>query len=142
MDEATSEHWGHTFTNKNTAFKCLEELETYTQKQWGNFRQIKAWRMDGGKEYAPIKIKQTCIHLGQRLKISITYAPWQDGKVERSIRIIIEKVRKSMIAIQIPAFLWTKISKACIYITNRNATSTVKSKTPVGTFLDQVDPDH
>ena len=52
-DEATSERWGYTFNTKNSAFECLKVFMSYAQTQWGEFRKIKAWRMDGGTEYAP-----------------------------------------------------------------------------------------
>ena len=81
-----------------------------------------------------------CAELGQRIELSTPYAPWQDGKVERSIRTIIEKVTKTMIAMEIPAYLWPEIFLACIHINNRTVSSTLKGKTPIKAFLDQVDP--
>ncbi|KAI0998651.1 hypothetical protein K3495_g9541 [Podosphaera aphanis] len=78
--------------------------------------QIKAWRMDGGTEYAPRQFKEMCAELGQRIEVSTPYAPWKDGKAELSIRTFIEKVRKTMLAMEIPAFLWPGIFLACIYI--------------------------
>ena len=103
----------------------------YSETQWGKYRKIKAWRMDGGSEYAPSKFKEMCADLGQRIEISTPYAPWQDGRAERSIRTIIGKVRKTMIAMEIPAHLWPEIFSACIYINNRTCTSTLNGKTPV-----------
>ncbi|KAI0994487.1 hypothetical protein K3495_g13695, partial [Podosphaera aphanis] len=141
-DEATSEKWGYTFNKKNIAFDCLREFTNFAQKQWGDYRQIKAWRMDGGKEYAPSRFNEMCIELGQKIEISTPYAPWQDGRAERSIRTIIEKVRKSMIAMEIPSYLWPHIFSACIYITNRTATSTLNGLTPIEAFLNQVDPEY
>ncbi|KAI0992582.1 hypothetical protein K3495_g15603, partial [Podosphaera aphanis] len=139
-DEATSERWGYTFSTKNSAFDCLKEFTEYALNQWGEYRKIKAWRMDCGTEYAPHRFREFCTELGQRIETSTPYAPWQDGRAERSIRTIIEKVRKTMIAMEIPAQLWPEIFAACIYITNRTATSTLKCSTPIEAFLNQVDP--
>ncbi|KAI1000346.1 hypothetical protein K3495_g7849 [Podosphaera aphanis] len=142
IDEATSERWGYTFITKNKAFECLKEFATYARNQWSNQQQIKAWRMDGGTEYSPHQFKEMCRHLGQRIEISTPYAPWQDGRAERSIRTVIERMRKTMISMEIPAFLWPEIFSSCIYLTNRIGTSTLKNKTPVEAFLDQIDPSY
>ena len=140
-DEATSERWGYKFSTKNSAYGCLKEFADYAQNQWGEYRRIKAWRMDGGTEYAPDQFNEMCNDLGQRIEISTPYAPWQNGRAERSIRTVIEKVRKIMIDMQIPSQLWTHIFSACIHISNRTANSTLKGITPLEAFLDQVDPD-
>lgn len=58
-DEATSERWGYTFNARNSAFECLKVFISYAQTQWGETRQIKAWRMDGGTENAPNQFR-TC----------------------------------------------------------------------------------
>lgn len=93
-DEAASERLGYTFNTRNSAFEYLKEFISYAQIQWGEFRKIKDWRMDGVTEYAPNQIQNLCSELGQRIELSTSYAPWHDGRAEYYIRIIIEKVKK------------------------------------------------
>ena len=66
-DEARFDRWGYTFSTKNMAFTCPKEFAMYSETQWGKYRKIKAWRMDGGTEYAPGKFKEMCADLGQRI---------------------------------------------------------------------------
>lgn len=47
----------------------------YAETQWSKYRKIRAWRMDGGTEYAPNKFKVMSVDLGQRIEISTPHAP-------------------------------------------------------------------
>jgi hypothetical protein len=139
-DEATHARWGYTFKAKDEAFNCVKQFIAMVETQYG--RKIKAFRMDDGREYSPAKIKDLCDDIGTILELSTPYQSNQDGTAERSIRIILEKVRSVMIGMNIPAFLWPEIFQAMIKITNRSATSNLVDLTPYECFMNKVDPDH
>ena len=102
---------------------------------------IQSYRIDGGREYHPRELKDLAKELGQRLELFSPYHQWQDGRSERAIRLIVERMRKVMIAMEIPSFLWPEIFLAIIYLVNRSATTTVENKTLLEEFFDQVDSD-
>jgi hypothetical protein len=139
-DEATHARWGYTFKAKDEAFNCVKQFIAMVETQYG--RKIKAFRMDDGREYSPAKIKDLCDDIGTILELSTPYQSNQDGTAERSIRIVLEKVRSVMIGMNIPAFLWPEIFQAMIKITNRSATSNLVDLTPYECFMNKVDPDH
>lgn len=45
-----------------------------------------------------------------------------------------------MIAMEIPTYLWPEILLACIHVTNRTVSSTIRGRKPIEAFLDQLDP--
>ncbi|CZS92400.1 uncharacterized protein RAG0_02842 [Rhynchosporium agropyri] len=82
--------WAFTYAKKSDAYLANQKLIKLAETQY--HRQIKVWRCDGGKEYSPSQMKELVDHLGMLLEESTPYTPAQDGRAERSIRTIIEKV--------------------------------------------------
>ena len=103
-------------------------------------KEIKAWRMDGGREYSLSQLQELCDEVGSILELTTAYTPEQDGISERSIRIVIEKVRSVMISQNIPGWLWPEIFMSMIKVTNRTATLTLEDLTPYEAFMNAVDP--
>lgn len=68
--------------------------------------------------------------LGQIVEMTTPYTPEQDGRAERSIGIIVSRVRTVSIDQTIPKFLWPELIRTQIMIANRSATSTLRGETP------------
>ncbi len=126
-DEATSIHWAYTFSVKSEAFDAVKLFEKECRTQYG--RTIKSWRLDGGREYSPKEMAIFTKELGQILEIATPYNPHQDGKSERSLRTVMERLRPAYIDQNIPENLWSKIFKAVVHVINRIACSAVEGKT-------------
>ena len=94
-DEATHVRWGYTFKEKNEAFDCLKKHIAMVKTQYN--REIKGWRMDGGREYSLSQLKELCDNIGSILEITTPHNPEQDSISERSIQLILEKVRSAII---------------------------------------------
>jgi hypothetical protein len=137
-DEATHCRWGYTFKHKNDAFECVKKMMALAKTQFG--KEIKAWRMDGGRKYSLLQLQELCDEVGSILELTTAYTPEQDGISERTIRTIIEKVRSAMIGQYIPGYLWPEIFMSIVKITNRTATSNLVNLTPIEAFMNAVDP--
>jgi hypothetical protein len=80
-------------------------------------------------------MKELADHLGILLKEFTFYTLEQDGRFERSIRILMEKLRTAIINQDISEFLWPECLLAVIYITNLIAnTALLDRKTPFKAF--------
>ncbi|XMA13681.1 hypothetical protein WAI453_006472 [Rhynchosporium graminicola] len=130
--------WAFTYAKKSDAYLANQKLIKLAETQY--HRKIKVWRCDGGKEYSPSQMKELADHLGMLLEESTPYTPEQDGRAERSIRTIIEKVRTVMVDQNIPDYMWPEILLACIHIANLTSTSRVEGKTPFECFWDDIEP--
>jgi hypothetical protein len=137
-DEATHCRWSYTFKHKNDAFECVKKMMALAKTQFG--KEIKAWRMDGGRKYSPLQLQELFDEVGSILELTTAYTPEQDGISERTIRTIIEKVRSVMIGQYIPGYLWPEIFMSIVKITNRTATSNLVNLTPIEAFMNAVDP--
>ena len=102
-------------------------------------RTIKRCRSDGGKEYSPTQMRELAKDLGIILEESTPYTPEQDGRSERSIRTLMEKLRTATIDQDIPEFLWPECLLAVIHITNLTANG-ILGKTPYEAFWDDIEP--
>jgi hypothetical protein len=97
--------------------------------------------MDNGTEYRGKALKAYCSRRGILIEFTVPYTPKQDGVLERTNCIIIEKTRTMIINIierkaklivalltdnQLKA-IWPEIIKTAVYITNRIATLSSKT---------------
>lgn len=73
--------------------------------------------------------------LGQIIETTTPYFPEQDGRAERSIGIIISRVRTVSIEKNIPKFLWPELVRSQLHIANRTATSVLNGETPIQAFI-------
>ncbi|KAK6586176.1 hypothetical protein PZA11_001233 [Diplocarpon coronariae] len=136
---ATMARWGWTYTNKSDAFEANKKMISLSQTQYN--RTIKRWRTDGGKEYSPTQMRILAENLGMILEESTPYTPEQDGRSERSIRTLMEKLRTAVIDQNIPSFLWPHLLLSVIHITNLTASDILGGKTPHEVFWDDIEPD-
>ena len=139
-DEALYVRWGYLFKGKNEAFVYTKQFTALVETQYGC--KIKSFWLDGGREYSLAQLKDLCNDIGATLKVTTLYSANQDGTSERSIRLILEKVRSVMIGMNIPAFLWPETFQSVIKIMNRTAILNLDDITPIEYFLDKIDPDH
>jgi hypothetical protein len=138
-DEATHARWGYTFKHKGDAYECIKKLMALVKTQYE--KEIKAWRLDGGREYSLSQFQELCDEIGSILEITTPHTPEQDAISERSIGIVLEKVRSVMIDLQIPGYLWPEIFISMIQITNRTATVSLDNDiTPYEEFMNSVRP--
>lgn len=138
-DDATRARWASTFKHKSDAFKEIQTMNTFVETQFK--RKNKRWRMDGGKEYGVNELSTMAKDLGQVLELTTPYNPEQDGVSESSIKVVMSRVRKVMIAQQIPLPLWPWIFKAMVLIINRTATTALDGRVPYTALMEDTDTD-
>ncbi|KAI0993347.1 hypothetical protein K3495_g14837, partial [Podosphaera aphanis] len=134
-DAASSTRWGHYHDHKNGAFEAIKNFNAMVSTQFGMV--IKSWRLDGGKEFSPSQIGEIASKLGQIVEMTTPYSPEQDGRAERSIGIIVSRVRTVSIEKKIPKFLWPELMRTQMMIANRCATSILHGETPFQ-FLNRI----
>ncbi|KAI0995000.1 hypothetical protein K3495_g13181, partial [Podosphaera aphanis] len=131
-DAATSLRWGYFHKEKSGATEAIKYFNSLMKTQFNAV--VKVWRLDGGKEYSPKLIGNLAADLGQIIETTTPYFPEQDGRAERSIGIIISRVRTVSIENNIPKFLWPELVRSQIQIANRTATSVLNGETPIQAF--------
>lgn len=134
-DAASSARWGHYHDHKNGSFEAVENFNAMVSTQFGMV--VKSWRLDSGKEFSPSRMGTMASKLGQIVEMTTPYSPEQDGRAERSIGIIVSRVRTVSIDQNIPKFLWPELMRTQIMIANRSATSALRGETPFQ-FLNRV----
>ena len=99
----------------------IRHFPAFYKTQYGKIP--KRYRIDGGREYSPEELEEFLQALGTVIETTTARNPHQDGTSERAIRIIIEKMRTTVIDQNIPLYLWPKLLSAIIHVSNRTATS-------------------
>lgn len=131
-DAATSVRWGYFHKEKNGATEAIKYFNSLMKTQFNAV--AKSFRIDGGKEYSPKMIGILAAELGQIMETTTPYFPEQDGRAERSIGIIMSRVRTVSIEMNIPKFLWPELIRSQLQIANRTATSVLQGETPIQSF--------
>ncbi|KAI0992261.1 hypothetical protein K3495_g15925, partial [Podosphaera aphanis] len=131
-DAATSARWGYYHQSKNEASEAIQNFNALMKTQYDAV--VKSWRLDGGKEYSPQEMGNLAAKLGQVIETTTPYFPEQDGRAERTIGIIISRVRTVSIDNNIPKFLWPELVRSQLQIANRTATSILDGETPIQAF--------
>ena len=101
---------------------------------------MKAYRIDGGKEYGGKKLVQHLKEQGTLPEITTPYTPEENGVAERTNRTIFSKVRSAIEDSGLLLELWPEVLLSAVYVTNRIATSSLDKMTPVEAFKHQVQP--
>ncbi|KAI1006218.1 hypothetical protein K3495_g2000 [Podosphaera aphanis] len=131
-DGATSARWGYYHDDKSDATEAIKYFNVLMNIQYNAV--VKSWKLDGGKEYSPRMMGNLAAKLGQIIETTTPYFPEQDGRAERSIDIIISRVRTAAIEMNIPKFLWPELVRSQLQIANRTATSVLEGETPIQEF--------
>ena len=127
-DAASSTRWGHFHDLKSGALEAIDFFNAMVSSQYNMI--VKSWRLDGGKEFSPSRIGAIASKLGQIVETTTPYFPEQNGRAERSIGIIVSRVRTISIDQKIPKFLWPELMRTQMMIANRCATSVLDGETP------------
>ena len=106
------------------------------QTQWN--ATVKAYRIDGGKEFGGQKLVQHIKEHGTLTEITTPYTPEQNGVAKRTNRTVFSKVRSAIEGSDLPLELWPEILLGAVYVTNRTATSSLEKMTLAEAFKRQV----
>lgn len=88
VDEFSHKTWIYFLKKKNEAFKWFLSFKTLVENQTG--KKIKVLRTDNGTEYESNEFKDYCRETDIKRETTTTYAPEQNGVVERKNHTIIE----------------------------------------------------
>jgi hypothetical protein len=137
-DDATHARWTWSFKEKKEAHQSIVHFAQLVRTQWNT--TVKAYRIDGGKEYGGKKLVQHLKEQGTLPEITTPYTPEQNGVAERSFRTTFSKVRSAIEDSNLPLELWPEVLLSAVYVTNRIASSSLDKMTPVEAFKRQVQP--
>lgn len=104
-------------------FKALVENET------GN--KIKRFRSDNGTEFCSNWFKRLFKKHGIQHQKTVPYTPQQNGKVERTIRTIVERARCMLQDANLPKHFWGEAVNTATYIKNRTTSVVLNNKSPM-----------
>lgn len=86
------------------------------------------------KKYSPKDIGSIATKLGKIIETKTPYFPDHAGRSERSIGVIISRVRSISIEKKMPKFVWIELVRNKLYIANRTGTSVLSGETPIQAF--------
>ena len=137
-DDATRARWAWSFKNKGEAHNSIVHFHQLVHTQWN--ATVRAYRIDGGKEFGGQKLVQHIKEHGTLTEITTPYTPEQNGVAERTNRTVFSKVRSAIEGSELPLELWPEILLGAVHITNRTATSSLEKMTPAEAFKRKVQP--
>ena len=121
-----------------TKDQAATEARSLIEHLWNTYGQYPAHiHYDGGREI--LVLKPYLINKGITFSESSAYAHNQNGLAERHIRVILERLRASMIASGLPLTLWSYTIGSIVDIINQTAT-TNRDLTPYQLFHDELSP--
>jgi len=115
-DDASGFRFAYFIKHKSDVFDRFKEYDKLVETKFGY--RIKTLRVDNGKEYINIHMKNYLSNRGIQLHTTAPYTPEQNGKAERDNRTIVESARTMIHAKQLPLFLWAEAVSTAIYILN------------------------
>jgi hypothetical protein len=118
--------------------EAVTEAKSAIEGLYNTYKRYPAhFHYDGGKEIR--RLLPYLTEKGIGFSESSPYAHNQNGLAERSIRVILERLRATTIASGLPPSLWSYIIGSIVEIVNRTANST-KELTPYQLFHDELVP--
>jgi hypothetical protein len=140
--------YGLVMVDRKTRFRLLRLLKSKDEAViaakstieglYNTYKRYPAhFHYDGGKEIR--QLLPYFFEKGIGFTESSPYAHNQNGLAERSIRVILERLRAVIIASGLPPSLWGYVIGSIVEIINRTANST-KELTPYQLFLDELVP--
>ncbi|RYP10891.1 hypothetical protein DL764_000327 [Monosporascus ibericus] len=138
----------HSFKTKDEVQQSLcayitrvtKRLETTPPDAEGRSKRVQTIRLDGGKEFGMIIIKNFCAVEGIKLVISSPHNQYQNGVTERSIQFLQDEARATSAQMKISTCFWDFVMEATTHTINRTGQSTVKDMTPIEYFKKAFDP--
>lgn len=140
--------YGLVLVDRKTRFRMLRllkskdeavtEAKSAIESLYNTYKRYPAhFHYDGGKEIR--RLLPYLTEKGIGFSESSPYAHNQNGLAERSIRVIIERLRATIIASGLPPSLWGYVIGPVVELINRTANSTT-DLTPYQLFLDELVP--
>jgi hypothetical protein len=118
--------------------EAVTEAKSAIEGLYNTYKRYPAhFHYDGGKEIR--RLLPYLTEKGIGFSESSPYAHNQNGLAERSIRVILERLRATTIASRLLPSLWSYIIGSIVEIVNRTANST-KELTPYQLFHDELVP--
>ena len=118
--------------------EAVTEARATIEGLYNTYRRYPAhFHYDGGKEIR--RLLPYLTEKGISFSESSPYAHNQNGLAERSIRVVLERLRAVMVASSLPASLWGYTIGPIVEVINRTANSTTEL-TPYQLFYDELVP--
>ena len=138
VDRKTRFRWAFLLTNKrgDTIFKTIKAFFKSLKNKYN--RYPKRLFYDGGKEVNNT-LENWLLAKGIDFVTSSPYVHEQNGLIERSVRVLIERLRATIISADLPKFLWCFILPAVLDLINNTAV-TNKELTPYQALMDDLEP--
>jgi hypothetical protein len=125
IDFATKVRWVYTFKNKKDIWFYIKTFITTCKTQYG--RIPKRLRLGGERELGMNQLNKLSKESGILVEKTTPYNHEQNGLPERANRIVLEKLRAAMLALNIPKELWSIVIQTIVRITNRTTTRALKT---------------
>jgi hypothetical protein len=120
----------------DTVSKVIKSFFKLLKTQYD--RYPKKFHYDGGTEINT-ELKEWLARKGVLFSDSAPYIHEQNGLIERSIRVLLDRLRATMISSELPLYLWCFIIPAVLEIINRTAVSN-RDLSPYQEFFDDIEP--
>ncbi|KAJ9559520.1 hypothetical protein OSB04_004680 [Centaurea solstitialis] len=120
--------WSYFLIEKSQAFETFKKFKVLVEKEAGV--EIKCLRTDRGGEFNSSEFKSFCESNGIQRQLTVGYTPHQNGVAERKNRTILNMVRSTLNARQVPKKFWPEAVNWCIHILNRSPTAALDGCTP------------
>ena len=138
IDRKTRYRWAFLLINKAgpTIFSAIKSFFKRLKNQYN--RYPKRLFFDGGKEINSDLENWLTVKGIDFITFSL-YVHEQNGLIERSMRVLIERLRVTIIGAQLPYYLWCYILPAVLELINNTAVIN-KAITPYQALMDSLNP--
>ena len=138
VDRKTRHRWAFLLTNKqgSTVFSTIKSFFKGLKNQYN--RYPKRLFYDGGKEINSA-LEEWLTAKGIDFVTSSPYVHEQNGLIERSVRVLVERVRATILGANLPKYLWCYILPAVLELVNNTAV-TNKELTPYQALMNDLSP--
>ena len=119
-------------------FQAVKDLFKALKNRFGRYPL--EFHFDGGLEAANALLKGYLARKGIKFSTSSPYTPEQNGLAERSIRVIVDRLRATLLASGLPQHLWCYILPAIVELVNKTAI-TNRDVSPFQAFFDDLQAD-
>ena len=138
VDRKSRYRWAFLLPNKRgpNLFKTIKSFFKGLRNQYN--RYPKRFFFDGGTEINN-SLESWLVAKGIKFVTSSPYVHEQNGLIERSVRVLLERLRATILGADLPQYLWCYILPAVLDLVNNTAV-TNKDVTPSQVFFDDLNP--
>lgn len=139
VDRKSRYRWVLLLPNKEgpTILNTIKGLFKGLKNKYGKYPT--KFHFDGGNEVNSL-LQAWLAKKGIDFSTSNPYTHEQNGLAERSIRVILDRVRATMVLLQLPQYLWCYILPSIVELVNSTAV-TNRDLTPYQVLLDELEPE-